>query len=586
LKYATRKAWDCLRRRYEVKEPDGEIQYNISHYQSTVEKDLKELKQQGVISRIWAHDYTVWNPEPTEITNRLGWLHSPEAMNEGVDRIAAFVEGVREDGYTEALLLGMGGSSLAPEVLRKAFGVKNGFLDLAVLDSTDPGAILAHAERLKPVRTLFIVSTKSGTTVETLSLFKYFYNRVKDSIGEEGAGKHFIAITDPGTPLVDLVRRYRFRDCFLNDPNIGGRYSALSWFGLVPAALIGMDLGALLDRAIAMVGNCAASNGPGEGDNHGARLGVILGDLARSGRDKITIISSTQIESFGDWIEQLIAESTGKEGRGIVPVVGESIGPPTGYGKDRLFVYTHLKGDDVHKEAVAELEGAGHPLIRLSLNDPYDLGGQFFLWEMAVAVAGHRLGINPFDQPDVEAAKALAREVVAEYTKKGSLPLERPTLSKDGIAVYGDITGDNPAEALTRFFSNAQAGAYGALQAFLQPTPDVGRALQDLRTALKDRFGLATTLGFGPRYLHSTGQLHKGDAGKGLFLQFTADDLRDAEIPDDAGSHESSMSFGVLKAAQAIGDRQALIRRGRNLIRFHLEGDPARGIKALLEGLR
>jgi len=562
------------------------VQYNMGPYQRTVEKALKELKQQRIISRIWAHDHTVWKPEPTEITNRLGWLHSPEAMNEAVGRIAAFVEGVREAGYTEALLLGMGGSSLAPEVLRKAFGVKDVYLDLAVLDSTDPSAILDHAERLNPERTLFIVSTKSGTTVETLSLFKYFYNRVKDSVGGEGAGEHFIAITDPRTPLVDLARRFRVRDCFLNDPNIGGRYSALSYFGLVPAALIGMDIGALLDRAAAMAGNCAASNGPAEEDNHGARLGVILGDLAQSGRDKVTIISSPQIESFGEWTEQLIAESTGKEGRGIVPVVGERIGPPAGYGEDRLFVYMRLEGDEVHESAVAKLEGAGHPVVRLSLNDLYDLGGQFFLWEMAVAVAGHRLGINPFDQPDVEAAKALARQVTAEYKEKGSLPLETPDLSKDGIAVYGEITGDNPAEALTRFLGNAQSGAYIALQAFLQPTPDLTDALQDLRTALRNRFLAATTVGFGPRYLHSTGQLHKGDAGKGLFVQFTADDPRDAEIPDEAGSHESSMSFGVLKAAQAIGDRQALISRGRKVIRFHLGGDPVRGIRILTEGLR
>jgi hypothetical protein len=240
----------------------------------------------------------------------------------------------------------------------------------------------------------------------------------------------------------------------------------------------------------------------------------------------------------------------------------------------------------VHEGAVEELECPGHPLVRLSLDDPYDIGGQFFLWEMAVAVAGHRLGINPFDQPDVEAAKALARQVAAEYKEKGSLPLERPTLSKDGIAVYGEITGDNPSEVLTRFLDNAQAGAYVALQAFLQPTSHLTDALQDLRTALRDRFLLATTLGFGPRFLHSTGQLHKGDAGKGLFVQFTADDPRDAEIPDEAGSHESSMSFGVLKAAQAIGDRQALISRGRKLIRFHLEGNPLRGIRALVEGLR
>ena len=561
------------------------VEYNLGPYQRNVDKALVELTENRIISRIWGHDYTVWKHDPTEITNRLGWLHSPEVMAESVERITGFVEGVRKDGYTDALLLGMGGSSLAPEVFRKTLGVNEGYLDLSVLDSTDPGAILAHAERLVPSRTLFIVSTKSGTTVETLSFFKFFYNWLRESVGEERPGEHFIAITDPGTPLVDLARRYRFRECFLNDPDIGGRYSALSYFGLVPAALIGMDVGTLLDRATTMVGNCEACNSPVEGYNHGARLGAVLGELAMSGRDKVTLISSLQIESFGDWVEQLIAESTGKEDRGILPVVWEKVGPPASYGADRLFVYMRLEGDEVYERAVAELEGAGHPVVRLSLNDTSELGGQFFLWEMAVAVGGHRLGINPFDQPNVEAAKSLARQVVAEYTEKGSLPLETPALSADGIAVYGEITAGNPFEALTRFLGAAQSGSYIALQAFLQPTLEVHEALQNLRTGLRDRFRLATTLGFGPRFLHSTGQLHKGDAGKGLFLQFTADAPRDAEIPDEAGSHESSMSFGVLKAAQAIGDRQALISRGRKVIRFHFERDLIGGLTQLTEGL-
>jgi len=557
--------------------------FNMGSYMDIVDRAVAELRDERVLSRIWAHDHTVWKPDPTEITNRLGWLHSPEVMGESVERLTGFVEGVRESGYTDALLLGMGGSSLAPEVFRKTFGVKEGYLDLAVLDSTDPGAILAHAERLTPSRTLFIVSTKSGTTVETLSFFNFFHNWVKDSVGEERAGEHFIAITDPGTPLVDLARRYRFRDCFLNDPHIGGRYSALSYFGLVPAALIGMDFGTLLDRAMTMVGNCAACNCPAEGDNHGGRLGVVLGDLAKLGRDKVTLISSPQIEDFGDWVEQLIAESTGKEDRGILPVVGEKVGPSASYGEDRLFVYMHLEGDEVHESAVAELEGAGYPVVRLSLNDLYDLGGQFFLWEMAVAVAGHRLGINPFDQPNVEAAKALARQVAEEYKEEGSLPLETPALSGDGIAVYGDITTGTPAEALTRFLENARPGAYIALQAYVQPTPEAHEALQTLRTSLRDRFLLATTLGFGPRFLHSTGQLHKGDVGRGLFLQFTADDQRDAPIPDEAGSSASSMTFGVLKAAQAMGDRQALLNAGRQVIRFHLGGDIVGGLKRLAE---
>jgi transaldolase/glucose-6-phosphate isomerase len=322
-----------------------------------------------------------------------------------------------------------------------------------------------------------------------------------------------------------------------------------------------------------------------EGDNHGGHLGAVLGDLAKSGRDKATLISSPQIESFGDWVEQLIAESTGKEDRGILPVVGERIGSPASYAEDRLFVYLRLEGDEVHEGAVSELEGTGHPIVRLSLNDLYDLGGQFFLWEIAVAVAGHRLGINPFDQPNVEAAKVLAREVTAEYKEKGSLPIETPTLSDNDIAVYGDIKAGTPAEALTRFLGNARAGAYIALQAYVQPTPAIDDALQTLRITLRERFLFATTIGFGPRFLHSTGQLHKGDGGRGLFLQFTADTPRDVDIPDEAGLPASSMTFGVLKAAQAIGDRQALISRDREVIRFHFQGDLIGGLTKLTAGL-
>jgi transaldolase/glucose-6-phosphate isomerase len=556
------------------------VECSIGPHKRNVENALVELRDSQVISRIWAHDYTLWKSEPTEIINRLGWLHSPKVMGKSVERLNAFVEGVREEGYTDALLLGMGGSSLAPEVLRKAFGVKGGYLDIAVLDSTDPAAILAHAEKLEPHRTLFIVSTKSGTTVETLSFFKFFYNWVRESMGKERAGEHFIAITDPGTPLADLAQGYGFRDCFLNDPHIGGRYSALSHFGLVPAALIGMDIRTLLDRAMTMAWNCQV-----EGENHGGCLGVVLGDLAKSGRDKVTLISSPQIESFGDWVEQLIAESTGKEGKGILPVVGERVGPLHSYGDDRLFIYMRLDGDEVYERAVAELEDAGHPVVRIFLNDLYDLGRQFFLWEIAVVVAGHRLGINPFDQPDVEAAKSMAREAMAEYKERGALPLETPVLRDNDIVVYGDITANTPADALMRFLGSAPAGAYIALQAYVQPTPEVDDVLQDLRTTLRDRFLLATTLGYGPRFLHSTGQIHKGDAGRGLFIQVTADAPRDADIPDEAGSTASSMTFGVLKAAQAIGDRQALISRGRKVIRFHFKGDLIRGLTKLTRGL-
>jgi glucose-6-phosphate isomerase len=543
------------------------------------------MRDNRVMSRIWTHDHTVWKPEPAEITNRLGWLHTPEMMGDSIQRLEELADAVRADKYTHALLLGMGGSSLAPEVFRKTFGVKEGYLDLAVLDSTNPGAVLAHAEQRDPQRTLLIVSTKSGTTVETLSFFKFFYNWVRDSLGEKGAGDHFIAITDPGTPLVDLAERYDFRNTFLNDPNIGGRYSALSYFGLVPAALMGIDIRTLLDRAMTTVCNCEACNCPVAGNNNGGRLGVVLGELAKAGRDKVTLVTSSQIESFGDWAEQLIAESTGKEGKGILPVVREPVGLPANYGEDRLFVYMRLEGDDTYDGEMAELERAGHPLVRLSLHDLYDLGGQLFLWEMAIAVAGYRLGINPFDQPNVEAAKVLARQITAEYREKRSLPDEKPALTGGDISVYGEIAGGTPGEALVGFLGKAHAGAYIALQAYVQPTAETDEALQALRTRLRDRFRLATTVGYGPRFLHSTGQLHKGDAGRGLFLQFTADDQRDTPIPDEAGSSASAMTFGVLKASQAIGDRQALLNAGRQVIRFDLGRDMVGGLKRLADGV-
>ena len=557
--------------------------FSVGQLQDLVDKALVEMRDNRVMSRIWTHDHTVWKPEPAEITNRLGWLHTPEMMGDSIQRLEELADAVRADKYTHALLLGMGGSSLAPEVFRKTFGVKEGYLDLAVLDSTNPGAVLAHAEQRDPQRTLLIVSTKSGTTVETLSFFKFFYNWVRDSLGEKGAGDHFIAITDPGTPLVDLAERYDFRNTFLNDPNIGGRYSALSYFGLVPAALMGTDIRTLLDRAMTTVCNCEACNCPVAGNNNGGRLGVVLGELAKAGRDKVTLISSPQIASFGDWVEQLIAESTGKEGKGILPVVGEGVGSPANYGEDRLFVYMRLEGDDTYDGEMAELERAGHPLVRLSLHDLYDLGGQLFLWEMAIAVAGYRLGINPFDQPNVEAAKVLARQITAEYREKRSFPDEKPALTGGDISVYGEIAGGTPGEALVGFLGKAHAGAYIALQAYVQPTAETDEALQALRTRLRDRFRLATTVGYGPRFLHSTGQLHKGDAGRGVFVQFTADDPRDVGIPDEAGSPASSMTFGVLKAAQAIGDRQALVNSGRKVIRFHLGKDIVGTLKRLAD---
>ncbi len=543
----------------------------------------RALRENRIVVRIRQKDHTLWNPEPKEIANRLGWLESPRAMMRRLSEIEEVVAGIRADGYTFALLLGMGGSSLAPEVFRRVFGVADGFPDLDVLDSTDPGAVLDHAGRLDLKRTLFIVSTKSGGTVETFSFLRYFYNLATENLGVEEAGRHFIAITDPGSALAEVAATRRFRHTFLNDPDIGGRYSALSFFGLFPAALIGMDVKRLLGRAAAEMEGEFSRGGAEE--RGGAFLGALLGELAKRGRDKLTFFFSPEIAAFGDWIEQLIAESTGKEGKGILPVVGEPLGPTDVYGNDRVFVSLRIGDDRTGEEGLRTLAAAGHPIIDLWMVDLYDLGGQCFFWEMATVAAGWQLAINPFDQPDVEAAKVLARRMIAEYREKGAMPEETPALKAPGISVYGDVTSGTPGAALAEFMGQAGPGAYAAIQAYLRPCPETGEALARLRLRLRERFRIAVTVGYGPRFLHSTGQLHKGDGGRGLFIQMTADDPRDAPIPDELGHAASALSFVVLKAAQAFGDRQALLDAGRRVLRLHLHDDVSGSLDRLMWSL-
>ncbi len=545
------------------------LAFRLGGYKASVDGSLLEVRDKRVMDRIWERDYTVWKSEPKEITNRLGWLESPAMMCEHAAHFGAFVDAIKAEGFEQVLLLGMGGSSLAPEVFNKIFadpgrGLKKG---LTILDSTDPQAVRAAEKSLDLAKTLFIVSTKSGGTVETFSFFKYFYNRVAERVGAEKAGKHFIAITDPGSRLADTAAQYCFRETFLNDPNIGGRYSALTYFGLIPAALVGVDVDRLLDRAQVMTCNTDGCNCPVDGNNFGGQLGTVIGELAKAGRDKLTFVLSPKIESFGDWVEQLIAESTGKEGKGILPVVGEPLGAPEVYGDDRAFVYLKLAGDLTHDEKIQALENAGHPVIRLLLDDEYDLGGQFFLWEMATAVAGARLGINPFDQPNVEAAKILARKMTAEFTEKGALPKTDSTPPS--------------SPAVKDFLAQAGLGAYVAIQAYIQPTADTDRALREFRIRLRDATKLATTLGYGPRFLHSTGQLHKGDAGKGLFIQLTTQAADDVTIPDKAGESAWTLTFGKLKTAQALGDAQSLRDERRKVIHFDLGADALAGLKSL-----
>jgi glucose-6-phosphate isomerase len=522
------------------------LKLHLGQHATALHAAIAKAKSDDLVQRIWAHDHRIWNPEPTEISNRLGWLDVAERMRGDVVDLNSFASELKASGYTHALLLGMGGSSLAPEVYSLLLGSKDG-LHLEVLYSTDPHALRSKAKSFDPKKTIYIVSSKSGGTVETVSFFKYFYNQVQETVGKESAGAHFAAITDPGSGLAKLAEEYGFRKIFLADPNIGGRYSALTHFGLVPAALVGVDLARLLDGAVEMSTRCKAP----VDDNLGALLGLAMGTLAAAGSDKLTFLAPDAIASFGDWAEQLIAESTGKQGHGVLPVVSEPLLSPADYSTDRVFAALGLGQGH-------EFASAGLPLIETAWDDNHDLGAQFFLWEFATAVAGYVLAINPFDQPDVEAAKIQARHFIDEYRASGTLP-------KGDIAAYDSTT-------LDKFLAQGKPGDYIALQAYAAHTPALHAKLQGLRAELLKKYKLATTLGYGPRFLHSTGQLHKGDGGHGLFVQLISPiPADDVAIPTKAGAPESEMSFGVLKQAQALGDAQALRQAGKRVISFEID---------------
>jgi transaldolase/glucose-6-phosphate isomerase len=501
-----------------------------------VARRLDGMDASQLTRRIWAHDPTVWQPDPetSEIRDRLGWLTVGKAMAQQARTLTAFGDEVRAE-FRRVVLCGMGGSSLAPEVLWRTFGAKPGYPSLLVLDSTDPRAVRQAEQGAELARTLFIVSSKSGTTQESDSFFRHFWQRTG------GRGGQFVAITDPGTPLERLAAERGFRRAFINPPDIGGRYSALSYFGLVPAALIGVDVAGLLHRAHRMAEACAACVPAVE--NPGAWLGAILGEAALAGRNKTTFVLSPGIASFGLWVEQLIAESTGKEGRGILPVADEPLGDPAVYGADRVFVSLRLAGENDRKvdDRLAALEDAGHPVVHLRLDDRLDLGQEFFRWEFATAAAGAVLGINPFDQPNVAESKANTRAVLA----KGSPPSPAAT-----------------AAELKEFLAGIKPGDYLALLAYLPPTPENDRRLAAIRLRLRDRLRVATTLGYGPRYLHSTGQLHKGGPPTGHFIQITDPAGDDVAIPGE------TYGFRELEAAQAEGDLQALRARGRPAVRI------------------
>jgi len=540
-----------------------------------VQETMDALEGQDFMDRLWVKDASLWKGETAGIRNRLGWLTSPTIMRGHADDIKGFADEIRRLQFTHVVLLGMGGASLCGDVFNLTFGSKMGYPDLVLLDSSDPAAIKHTLDRLNLARTLFLVATKSGTTTETLSLYQFFRGQIEAS-SVPRPGIHFVAITDPGRPLDKLASESGFRRTFLNPASIGGRYSALSFFGLVPAALLGIDIKALLDRSHAMVEACG--NAVGARDNAAVRLGAALAGLAGAGRDKVTLVLSRKLRGLGPWIEQLLAESLGKDGKGLVPVDDEPVGPPAVYGKDRVFVAVTLDGDLSHDTALNALENAGHPVIRIALREPLEVGAEFFRWELATAAAGVAMGVNPFDEPDVTRAKENTASLLVAWKKSKKLP-EWPADAEENGVVLMTNSGTKPAgvsQGLEAFLGQAEVGDYIAIQAYLTPTADTWGRLQEIRTLLRDRLKLATTVAFGPRYLHSTGQLHKGGRPNGLFIQITGEDKEDMAIP------HAGYGFSTLKAAQALGDLQALREAGRRVVRVHVRGKQTQGLEQLL----
>ena len=542
---------------------DGQTWKLTADLEAGVRATLEAWAAGGTVRRLWARDATLWSG--TDEASWLGWLGIAEAQLGRLEHLRRVAEDARTGGFTHVLLLGMGGSSLCPEVLHETFGRIEGYPQLHVLDSTDPAQVRSIEGKVDLARTLFIVSSKSGSTLEPNIFKQYFFGRVAQALGAGRAGSRFIAITDPGSQMQRVAEADGFRHIFFGLPSIGGRYSALSDFGMVPAAVMGLDVARFLGQADEMANACASCV-PVE-ENPGAVLGIILGVLAKHGRDKVTLIASPGIHDLGAWLEQLLAESTGKDGRGLIPVDREPAGPPAVYGADRLFVYLRLATapDAGQDAAVAALENAGLPVVTITVDDPYGLGAEFFRWEFATAVAGAVLGINAFNQPDVEASKIATRRLTDEYEKTGTLPPESPVRVGDN-----DLVG-----TLRAHLGKIGPGDYVALLAYVEMTRAHEALLQAIRRAVRDRYRVATCLGFGPRFLHSTGQAYKGGPNTGVFLQITCDDAADLPVPGQ------TYSFGVVKAAQARGDLQVLTERGRRALRVHLGKDVARGLATL-----
>ena len=551
---------------------------------STVKAAIAEWQARGNMQRLWKRDATLWTGSDED--KWLGWLDIIDEQIAQQDQLQKIAKEVQQREFQHVLLLGMGGSSLCPEVLRMTFGRIAHFPTLHVLDSTDPGQVKAFEHQIDIPKTLFIVSSKSGSTLEPNIFKQYFFERTKQAVGAAKVGSHFIAITDPESKMQQVAETDHFLHVFFGRPSIGGRYSALSNFGMVPAAVMGLDTKKFLSRTAEMVRGCGA--GVAVEDNPGAVLGIILGTAAKAGRDKVTIIASPGISDLGAWLEQLLAESTGKVGKGIIPVDREHLTSPDVYGNDRVFVYVRLEsGADADQDAkLAAMEKAGQPVVRISMADTYDLGAEFFRWEIATAVAGAIIGINAFNQPDVEASKIVTRDLTSAYEKTGAFPAEKPVVEDAGFKLFTDdknaadlakAAGSDKSVAgyLKAHLSRIKAGDYFAMLGYIQMNAENEQSLQTLRHLVRDKKRVATCLGFGPRFLHSTGQAYKGGPNSGVFVQITCDDSVELPVPGQ------KYTFGVVKAAQARGDFQVLADRGRRALRVHLGSNLKTGLASL-----
>ena len=563
--------------------------YELGEATHAVEAELNNWRVQGKVRRLWQKDASLWSD--TDEQQWLGWLSVVEEQRQQLGVLQKIADDVKHSGITDVVLLGMGGSSLCAEVLRQTFGKQiseqNDFPELHVLDSTVPAQVQAVANTINPAHTICIVSSKSGGTIEPNALMQFFMPHIQQALGTQPAGSRFITITDPGSQLDQFAQAQGFRHIVYGVPSIGGRFSALSAFGLVPAAVMGMDIDRYLDSTLRMVQSCAACVPPAV--NPAVTLGIILGTMAQRGRDKLTFVTSPTIATLGTWLEQLIAESTGKNGKGIIPIAGEQLGSPKDYGSDRLFIYVRLNASPSAEQdaGIAALEQAGHPVVRISLEETIDLGQEFFRWEMATAVAGSILGINPFNQPDVEASKVATRALMAAYEERGALPAEAPLLQEGELSLFTDSQTAQPvpsttptpsvSDILAAHLNRLQDGDYFAINAYVAMTEQNDQCLQAIRTAVCTKKRVATAVGYGPRFLHSTGQLHKGGPNTGVFLQITSEDALSVPIPGQ------SYSFSLLKNAQAQGDYDVLTERNRRVVWVHLGTDVQTGFAQLRE---